>query len=214
MRQLFLIAAFLFLNIILFAQGNRDFQLWNTTSFSHKFSEKTELAISEKIHYSPELEGLEMKFGQILINYRFTGWLSMGTGFRLTASKELGQWIYEQRPMVLFSINKKVNKINFILTNRFEYRFFKYKNDQFRDVQKFDITSPTVTNWGIGLFATEEAFYVPVGCFLDMIRFYAGISVFENHKVGLKFFYAYQLKNVEPLWNKTDILGMNISLSI
>jgi hypothetical protein len=213
MKRLFLINVCLILYFGGYAQ-DRIFQIWNVTYVSVKLAEKTDLGISEKIHYTPSGEGLDMKYGQLLVTQKLNQWLSISAGFRLSASKDQGEWINEQRPMALFTLKKKIRNFELVFTNRFEYRFFKTKDSQFRDVQRFDIFSPTLSKWGIGLFTSEEAFYVPIGNKLDILRLYAGVSIFDKRKIGLRIYYIYQISKNEKGWDKADVAGLNFNFRI
>ena len=95
-----------------------------------------------------------------------------------------------------------------------EYRFFKVRDDELRNVQRLDVITPSVSSMKISMFVSEESFVLPDKVTMEVARLYAGFNAFDTHKLKFKIYYAYQLRKSGAKWDPLDILGLNIGLKI
>ena len=77
-----------------FAQlGSDGSYLWNSTSITYSFNDKTELAFGNKDQYSNQIDRLEYYHFELIGYRKLTSKFSLGLGVRQTESYKSGGWI-------------------------------------------------------------------------------------------------------------------------
>ena len=194
---------------------NRQFELWNKNQISIEPWEKISIDVSEKLHFSPQRSTITLRYADISIGYQAFRWLEYGAGFRISSVKrEAGDWLQENRPMVFANFGKDLGHYEFDFYNRFEYRTYKGIKNYFRYRQSLRMKFPALTNWGMQFYLQEESFTKLNGDGTHLVRFYSGVTAFENNFAEIKIYYALQKQDIQSHWASTDILGVNLSFDI
>ncbi len=208
---------FIFLLTSLFAksQNNRDFTLWNKNEVSVNLCDKMNLAITEKIHYSPNKNSLDLKYGEILAGYKPKKWLEYRIGFRHSyLNLYNGEWLTENRPMLFLSLSKKLEEFKLIFLNRLEWRTFTEADNYFRHKQSLKLQFPKITEWGMQFYISEESFLKLNEIETHQARLFTGIKALDRKHFDVKVYYSLQKKKADDNWYTSDILGLNLSVSI
>lgn len=216
-RVVFVLALFYFLpGRSVVAQESRNFELWNQNSVSGKIGEKSAIVLSEKIHYSSTKSEITLKFGEVSYKRSVEKWFSWSSGVRFTALKKENGWLNEQRPMVSLSFFPSAGNLKLNLSSRFEYLMYKNQNSYFRNLEKIEVESQPFTSLGLSVFSMGEMFTRLNRDNFHIFRWYGGMNMFTHLKfLRMRVFYALQyLKNNDALWVPTDVVGLNLNISI
>lgn len=194
-----------------FAQAERRFQIWNKNEVVIRPWNTITLEVAEKIHYSPENTAADVKYAELFLSHKPLKWVKYGVGFRISKLNTYPGWIQENRPMLFADFLKSHKQFSFKYSNRFEYRMFENDIDHFRYRQEFLVEFPSLANWGMRFYASEESFFKLNGAGLHLARFYGGLSIVQKENFKLKMFYAMEKLEIEENWRTTDIIGLNLS---
>lgn len=197
-----------------FSQDERGFQLWNKNEVIIRPWEKISIEVAEKIHYSPEHSAADVKYAELYLSHKPLLWFKYGAGFRITKLNTYPGWIQENRPMLFADFLKLYKQFSFKYSNRFEYRIFETDINHFRYRQEFLIEFPSLADWGMRFYTSEESFFKLNNTGLHLARFYGGLSVVQKEHFKLKMFYALEKLELVKNWRTTDIVGLNLSLII
>jgi len=214
MKKTLYIIAFLSLILNSFAQTERRFQIWNKNEIVVRPWEKISIEVAEKIHYSPEHDAADIKYLESYLSHKPLNWFKYGAGFRVSKLNTYPEWIQENRPMIFADFLKTYKQFSFKYSNRFEYRMFEFNNDHFRYRQEFLVEFPSLTDWGMRFYTSEECFFKLSSNGLHLARFYGGLSVVQKEHFKLKMFYALEKLKLIENWRTTDIAGINLSFII
>lgn len=198
------------------AQENRNFELWNQNSVSGKIGAKSTLVLCEKIHFNTVSSEITLKYGEISYRRSVEKWFSWSGGLRFTALRREYGWLNEQRPMISFSFLPASERLKINFGSRFEYLMYKNQNSYFRNLEKIEVESNPFTSLGLSVFSMGEVFTRLNRDNFHIFRWYAGMNMFTHLKfIRMKAFYALQyLKNGESVWVPTDVVGINVNISI
>lgn len=198
------------------AQENRNFELWNQNSVSGKIGEKSAIVLSEKIHFNSANSEITLKFGEVSYRRSVEKWFSWSGGVRFTALRREYGWLNEQRPMVSLSFYPASEKLKLNFSSRFEYLMYKNQNSYFRNLEKIEVESHAFTSLGLSLFSMGEIFTRLNRDNFHIFRWYGGMNMFTHLKFfRMRAFYALQyLKNGNSVWVPTDVVGLNVNISI
>ncbi|HKL31428.1 MAG TPA: DUF2490 domain-containing protein [Tangfeifania sp.] len=191
---------------------DRKFQIWNQNNFDVFLSEKTSIGISEKVHYAPRYNSIDVKFADITLDHKFTSWFEIGGGGRLLAIKKEYGWLQEKRPMLYadLSIGLGIFKIDF--GNRIEYRFLDKSENHWRHKQKLSLNFPKIPQTALQFYTAFESFYKfnPDG--FHIFRGYAGINTIQKEHFKLKVYYVLEKNKNAVSFTIIDILGIDMSV--
>jgi len=197
-----------------FAESERKFQIWNKNEAIIKPWENIVIEVAEKIHYSPEHDAADVKYAELYLSHKPLNWFKYGAGFRITNVNTYPGWTQENRPMIFGDFLKAYNEFNFKYSNRLEYRMFEFDVDHFRYRQEFLVEFPSLCDWGMRFYASEESFFKLNSTGLHLARFYGGLSVVQKEHFKLKMYYAMEKLKLIENWRTTDIVGLNLSFII
>jgi hypothetical protein len=197
-----------------FAQPERRFQIWNKNEIAINPWEKITIEVAEKIHFSPEKNAADVKYGELFLLHGPIKWFEYGAGFRATYKNLYPGWVSEYRPMLFADLKKSCKEFNFKISNRLEYRIFEIDVNHFRYRQEFLVEFPALTNWGMRFYSSEEAFFKLNGAGFHLARFYEGLSVIQKEHFKLKLYYALEKQKLIENWGTTDVAGLNMSFII
>ena len=214
MSRFFIVVFLIFCFLATSAQKERSFQVWNQNSFEFGLSENTWIQFSEKIHYTPYNQMLDLKFIDAFLAREFNDWLELGGGYRVAGINNNYGWLTEQRSMVYGNVFKESRKLEFKFSNRFEFRAFDKTANHFRHKQQLTLEFPALTAWNFRFYLAEETFQKFNAQNLHLARFYAGVRVFEFEHLQMKMYYILEKFKNNNLWNTRDIAGLNLSVEI
>lgn len=214
MKKLVIIFIYCIFVFTAFSQPERGFQIWNKNEIVIQPWKKISIEVAEKIHYSPEQNALEVKYAELYLSHKPVNWFKYGAGFRISKLNTSLEWIQENRPMFFADFLKTYKKFNFKYSNRLEYRMFEFDNDHFRYRQEFLVEFPSLTDWGMRFYTSDEAFFKLNGTGLHLARFYGGLSVLQKEHFKLKLYYALEKLELIEYWRTTDVVGLNLSFKI
>lgn len=193
----------------------RTFQLWNKNQVVVETGDRVSLELSQKIHYTPESGEVDLKYGELFVEVEPRTWLEYGAGLRVSsANKYNGSWLHENRPMVYLSLTKEIKRLEFSFTNRVEYRTFEDVNDYLRHKQCLKLELPSITEWGMQFYFAEESYYKLNGEGTHCARFYSGVKALDWEHFAMKLYYSLQRTKGTEQWYSSDIVGLNLSISI
>ncbi len=193
----------------------RELVLWNKNEVSVSPWEKVSLEVAEKIHYSTERNSADLKYAEIFFEYEVKNWLELSLGFRNSKlNLQNGDWLNENRPMVVLNLSKEINKFELSFSNRLEYKCFKYITDYFRYRQALTFDFPTLTDWGMQFYVAEESFIKMNGGGTHLARLYTGLKAIDQKHFDMKLYYSLQKTKVLSQWLTADIVGINLSFCI
>ena len=196
------------------ASQDRNFQIWNLNSFDVPLADKTSIKFSEKIHYTPKTNSIDLKFADTKLEYNIKSWCTIGGGGRFLWFRRDNDWIQEQRPMVFGTLSASINRFDLDFSNRIAYRFLNKADNHFRHWQKFVISFPEISKPKFQFFSAFESFCKLNIEKLHMLRLYAGMNTIQKDHFEMKIYYALQKNKDVPYWITTDIIGINFSIEI
>ncbi len=197
-----------------FAQTERRFQIWNKNEFVIQPWNKFAIDVAQKIHYSPKNNNTDLLFGEMFLFHKPVDWINYGAGYRVAYANIFSYRIQENRTMLIVNFKKDFNNYNFKFSNRFEHRAYKTDINHFRYKQQLTLTFPALTSWGMQFYASEESFYKFNGIGTHLARFYGGLSGIQKEHFQLKIYYALEKYKIIESWATTDIMGLNLSITI
>ncbi len=193
----------------------RSFLLWNQNDFTASPWEKISMRVAEKVAYTPAINAVDHKYGEIVVGYDLNKWLMSGIGFRHVNSNQFnGTWKIENRPMVLLNLSGNIKDLRLVLSNRFELRTFKGAENHYRHRQSLSLTLPKLTEWGMQFYVYEESFYKLNGAGTHLARVVTGVKALDKKHFDMRFYYGLQKLKSSDIWFTSDILGMNLSFAI
>lgn len=209
--------SFLFFLFVVFLSPaqERPFTVWNKNIVSLSPWEKVSLDVAQKVHYSPERNSIELKYGEIFMGYETTKSLEYGFGFRHSKlNLQNGNWLDENRPMLYCSVSKEIRKFELSFSNRLEYRVYKNIEDHLRHKQSLELNFPNIVDWGMQFYISEESYLKLNGAGTHLARFYTGIKALDKTHFDMKVYYSLQkLKGLND-WISSDIVGLNLNFFI
>lgn len=202
---------FFFLNV---DGQERIFQIWNQNNFDVYLSPGTSIGISEKIHYRPKNNSIDVKFADITLDHKFSNWLKIGGGGRLVwISREYG-WLREKRPMFYADFSSGLGKFEIDFSNRIEYRFLDRAEDHWRLKQKLNLDFPRIPQTALQFYTAFESFYKFNSGRFHILRGYAGLNTIQKEHFDLKIYYVFEKNRNAVNWTSIDILGINMSVRL
>lgn len=193
----------------------RRFVLWNKNGVAIEPWEKITIDVAEKIHYSPDKNSIELKYGELSVWHEAKNWMKYGAGLRVSyANLQNGKWLNENRPMVYLNFLKDLNSFDLSFSNRFEYRTFEKIDNFFRYKQALKLNFPSLTSWGMQFYLSEESYYKMNGGGTHAARFYSGVKALDKKRFAMNLYYSLEKSRVSDIWLTTDIVGLNLSFSI
>lgn len=194
-----------------FGQNERRLQIWNKNEVEIQPWKNISLSVAEKIHYSPDHNALDLKYGELFAFHSPLSWLEYGAGFRVSYSNLYVGWLQENRTMAVIDFKTRAKSIGIKFSNRFEYRNYKTNLDHFRYKQQTTLNFPQLTDWGMQFFIFEETFHKFNDAGFHLFRVSGGINGIQKKHFKLKLYYALEKYKVLKSWYTTDIIGTNLS---
>lgn len=192
----------------------RLFQIWNQNNFDVNLTPKTSIGISEKIHYTPKYNSIDVKFADVTLDHKFSNWFGIGGGGRLLwINKEYG-WLQEKRPMLYADLSSGFGKFEIDFSNRIEYRFLDKAKDHWRHKQKINLDFPRIPQTALQFYTSFESFYKFNSDGFHILRSYAGLNTIQKKHFELKIYYVFEKNKNSNDWTSIDILGVNMNVKL
>ena len=210
----FLKTILLLIIVLNISAQDREFQVWNQNNFDVNLSTKTSIGISEKIHYTPKSNSIDVKFADVTLDHKFTKWFEIGGGGRLLwINKEYG-WLREKRPMFYTGLSSGLGRFKIDFSNRIEYRFLDKSENHWRHKQKLSLDFPKIPQTALQFYTAFESFYKFNPERFHIFRGYAGINTIQKEHFELKIYYVLEKNKNFVNWGTTDIIGINMSVEL
>jgi hypothetical protein len=189
--------------------------LWNSTSITYSFNDKTELVFGNKDHYSNQINRLDY-FSFDLIGYRkLSKKFSLGLGLRQTESYKSDRW--NPGKMYLFygvyAFNPWDIKIKF--ANRLVAKTYKtsdtqYGLDNITNVDFFVRSTSKIPK----PYLMDEIFSNLKSGKVQTIRLYVGFHLFKKEYLGIDLFYCYWKTRSTADWKDYNVFGLSTKVRI
>ena len=210
----FLKTILLLIIVLNISAQDREFQVWNQNNFDVNLSTKTSIGISEKIHYTPKSNSIDVKFADVTLDHKFTKWFEIGGGGRLLwINKEYG-WLRDKRPMFYTGLSSGLGRFKIDFSNRIEYRFLDKSENHWRHKQKLSLDFPKIPQTALQFYTAFESFYKFNPERFHIFRGYAGINTIQKEHFELKIYYVLEKNKNFVNWGTTDIIGINMSVEL
>lgn len=210
-----LILLFILSVLVVNAQDSRRFTIWNKNAITVEPWKKVSIEVAEKIHYSPKINTVALKYGELNVAHEPKNWLEYGAGLRLSYLNLMdGNWLNENRLMATVDLTKELKEFEISFDNRFEYRTFQKLENYLRYKQALKLNFPGLTSWGMRFYVSEESYFKMNGDGMHLARFYSGLMAFDKKHFDMKIYYSLEKALVSDTWYTADILGLNLSFSI
>jgi hypothetical protein len=199
-----------------FAQiGSDGSYLWNSTSITYSFNDKTELVLGNKEHYSNHIDRLEYYHFELIGYRKLTSKFSLGLGVRQTENYKSNGWNPGQTYMcygILF-FNPLDMKIKF--SNRLTAKVSKTVENQYGldNISNIDFFTKTKCKFPKPYLADELFSNLNSGK-VQTIRIYGGFHVFKNEHWGIDLFYCYWQTRSTAEWKYYNVLGISTKIRI
>jgi len=189
--------------------------LWNLTSITYSINDKTELVLSNKNHYSNQIDRIDYFHVDLIAYRKLSKMFSLGLGIRQTESYKSGNWNPGQTYMFygVYAWNSGNIKIKF--ANRLVSKVCKTSATQYG--------LDNITNVD---FFVRSANRIPKPYLMDEIfsnlnllkvqtyRFYGGFRLFKTEHFGIDVYYCYWLANTGNVWKNFNVYGLNTKFRI
>jgi hypothetical protein len=199
-----------------FAQlGSDGSYLWNNTSLTYAFNNKTEITFGNKDHYSNRIDRLDYYHFEFIGYRKFTNKFTMGLGIRQTENYKSDQWNPGQMYMcygILF-FNPLDLKIKF--ANRLTAKVSKIADTQygFDNISNVDFFVRSTRIFPKPYLMDEIFSNFNVGK-VQTIRIYGGFHVFKREHLGIDLYYCYWQTRSTAEWMDYNVLGIGTKFKI
>lgn len=215
------ITAFIILFIVIiapegFAQFAHDGSyLWNLTNITCSVNDKTELVLSNKDHYSTQIDHLDY-FHVDLIAYRqISKKFSLGLGLRQTESYKFNRWNPGKTYLFYGIYYMNPGNINIKFANRLVSKTYKTSDTQYGldNITNVDFFVRSTNKWPKP-YLMDELFSNLNLLKLQNFRLYGGFRLIKTDHLGIDLFYCFWLTNSESSWKNFNVYGLNTKFRI
>lgn len=210
----------LFLTVFAFQEcfarpGSDGSYLWNSTSITYSFNDKTELSFGNKEHYSNQIDRLEYYHFELIGYRKLTNKFSLGLGVRQTESYKSSGWNPGQTYLfygILF-FNPFDMKIKF--SNRFTAKVSKTTDTQYGLDNISTIDFFTKSKCKIPKpYLTDELFSNLNSGKVQTIRIYGGFHLLKKEHWGIDLYYCNWQTRSTADWKTYNVLGISTKVRI
>lgn len=199
-----------------FAQlGSDGSYLWNSTSITYSFNDKTELAFGNKDQYSNQIDRLEYYHFELIGYRKLTSKFSLGLGVRKTESYKSGGWTPGQTYLfygILF-FNPFDMKIKF--SNRLTAKVSKTADTQYGldNISNIDFFTKSKCRFPKPYLMDELFSNINSGK-VQTVRIYGGFHLFKKEHWGIDLYYCNWQTRSTADWKAYNVLGINTKVRI
>ena len=189
--------------------------LWNSTSITYAFNDKTDLILGNKEHYSNQIDRLEYCHFELIGYRKLTNKFSLGLGLRQTESYKSNGWNPGQTYLfygILF-FNPLDMKIKF--SNRLTAKVSKTIETQYGldNISNIDFFVRSKCKFPKLYLADELSSNLNSGK-VQTIRIYGGFHLLKMKYFGLDLYYCNWRSHSGSIWYAYNVLGINTKVKI
>ncbi|MDP2338872.1 MAG: DUF2490 domain-containing protein [Bacteroidota bacterium] len=189
--------------------------LWNSTNITYSINDKTELVLSNKDHYSNQIDRLEYFHFDLIAYHKISDKFSLGLGLRQTESYKSDRWNPGQTYMFygVYLMNPGNVKIKF--ANRITSKVYKTSDTQYGldNITNVDFFVRSTNKWPKP-YLMDEFFSNLKLLKLQTFRLYGGFRLIKTDHLGIDLFYCFWLANSESSWKNFNVYGLNTKFRI
>lgn len=199
-----------------FAQFAHDGSyLWNLTNITYSVNDKTELVLSNKDHYSTQINHPDYFHFDLIAYRKISKKFSLGLGLRQTESYKSNRWNPGQTYMFygVYLMNPGNVRINF--ANRLVSKTYKTSDTQYGldNITNVDFFVRSTNKWPKP-YLMDELFTNFNYQKVQTIRLYGGFRVFKNEHFGIDIYYCYWKARPISEWKDYNVFGLNTKFHI
>lgn len=189
--------------------------LWNSTSITYSFNNKTELIFANKDQYSNQIDRLDYFHFELVGYHKLTEKLSLGLGIRQTESFKTDSWNPGKTYMIygVYFLNPGNVKIKF--ANRLVAKTYKTSDTQYGldNITNFDFFARSANKFPKP-YLMDELFSNLDMVKIQTIRLYGGFRLFDKKYWGLDIYYCYWKTRSTMEWNDYNVFGLSTKIKI
>lgn len=188
---------------------------WNSTSITYSFNDKTELVLSNKDHFSNQINRFDY-FHVDLIGYRkLSRKFSLGAGFRQTETYKSEKWnpgqTYFLYGVCFFSPwDIKIRFANRLAAKTYKISETIYALDNVSNVDFFTKSANKIPK----PYLMDEIFSNLKLGRVQTIRLYGGFHLFKKAHFGIDLYYCYWKTRSTAAWRNYNVLGLSTKFRI
>ena len=188
---------------------------WNLTNIAYSVNDKTELVLSNKDHYSNQINDLDYFHFDLIAYRKINKKLSLGLGLRQTESYKSNRWNPGQTYMLygVYAWNPWNIRIKF--ANRLVSKTYKTSDTQYGldNITNVDFFVRSTNKW-LKPYLMDEVFTNLNYQKVQTIRLYGGFRVFKNEHFGIDIYYCYWKGRSTEEWKDYNVLGLSTNVRI
>ena len=198
-----------------FAQGNGDWQLWNTDGIEYQANSRLKLAAEEELRFGDGMSRLYYHHTQGGFDIKCFNWLNLGADYRQVWEKFGDKWKKEDRPQINGTLNWDFKVFKVQDRSRLEYRIRKWKRDDWRYRNKLTVVFPfKFEDIELGPYIADEVFFnFGSDNRLARNRLYGGLKLKLYKYVKGEVYYMWQSSREKSGWPGWNVLGLKASLA-
>jgi len=189
--------------------------LWNSTSITYSFNDKTELVFANKDHYSNQLDRFDYFHFELIGYHKLSEKFSLGLGVRQTENYKSERWDHGQTYMLygVFAFNPWNMKIKF--ANRLVSKTYKTSDSQygFDNITNIDFFAGSTSKLPKPYLMDELFTSLNLGK-LQTIRLYGGFRLLKTEHFGLDIYYCFLKTRSTAEWKDYNVFGLNTRFRI
>lgn len=196
-----------------YAYEDGDFQIWHTEDQEVKVVKNTTYTMEEEFRYGGDAHELYYHHYDWGIVYDVTKYLSLGAAYRQVYDLKSGKFKEENRPHVTATVKWALCGFDCEDRNRFEYRHFRYQDDEVRYRNKLTIKLPwKLTRFNVRPYVADEVFADLNNAAFVRNRFYSGMGFELNKNLKGEVYYMLQSSKNPGAWRDVNALGLKLKL--
>ncbi|MBC8004590.1 MAG: DUF2490 domain-containing protein [Verrucomicrobia bacterium] len=193
-----------------YAQSSTDGSyFWNVFNINYRISEKTDLLLNTKEHYSNQVDRVDFYHGELTLYRKLGPTFSMGLGYRQTGNYRSEQWSGGHN-YLLYGVHLfQRGSIKIKIANRFVYKTFRHSETQYAldNISNVDFFTRSVS-WVPKPYYCHELFTEIKTRKIQNIRLYGGLHVLKSKYVGFDLFYCQWFSQSSTAWNNYHVYGL------
>ncbi|NQT32047.1 MAG: DUF2490 domain-containing protein [Candidatus Omnitrophica bacterium] len=194
-------------------QANGDWQIWTVQKAEVKVGKdkKFKIKAEQEERFGNDIRAIYYTHTDLGVDYKFTGWFSMGLNYRYVVEKISGKWKEESRPYITATLSREIFGLKFSDRSMLEYRIRKYSRGTVRYRNKLTMVIPLEwTRLDISPYAADEIFIDNQRQRLNKNRIYGGFKFKVIKHLGGEIFYMTQASESKGKWPTFNVIGLQV----
>ncbi|MFY9150915.1 MAG: DUF2490 domain-containing protein [Prolixibacteraceae bacterium] len=208
------------LPVFFFQEVNAQFAadglyLWNSTSLCYSANKKTELVLSNKDHFSNQIDHLDYFHFELTAYRALTTNFQLGLGYRQTESYKTSSWSPGSTYLFYTVYNFHPADISIRFANRLAVRTYKISDTQytFDNITNVDFFAHSTSKIPKP-FLNDEIFTNLNHQKVQTIRLYTGLHLLKFQHLAFDLYYCYQKTRPSWEWKNYNIWGISTKFRI